>query len=151
MADRAHETRDAPVGALLFWTGISSLAVVLALTALFFIFERGDPGTDPAEIWAKRPQEGPRLQREPETALARLRERDRELLHDGPLSIETAMDQVVEAGWREGDANPSPAAEISAENPRARALPERPGEADLTEDPQVPAEPDPGAQNGGAP
>ncbi|TGY90620.1 hypothetical protein E5163_05750 [Marinicauda algicola] len=135
MAERAHETSDVPIRSVLFWTGLATLAVALALAVLFLVFQRGDPGADPEALWANRPQEGVRLQRDPARPLEVLRERDRSLLEDGPLTIDEAMVRTAEAGWREGDPDPSRASEIAEGHPHLPAL-DDPREADLAADPE---------------
>ena len=133
MAERAHETSDVPIKAVLFWTGLATLAIALALAALYLIFQRGDAGPASQALWAARPQEGPRLQRDPVTVLDALRERDRRLLEEGPLSIGEAMVLTADSGWREGNPDPSRAAQVAQENPHLPALAD-PREPDLEED-----------------
>lgn len=134
MAERGPETSDVPVRAIVFWTGLGALAAGLALAVLFLIFERGDPGRDPAAVWAERPAGGPRLERDPAGVRSRLLERDRALLQDGPLSIEDAMAEVVDAGWRSGDPAPSPAARAARDNPQLRPRAGQPHAPGLAED-----------------
>lgn len=149
MPERAHEPSDVPIRATLAWTAGAAGMIALALAILFAVFRNPDPGPAPQTVWQTRPQEGPRLQIDPAEERRVLEARDRALLEDGPLSIEAAMDEVAAAGWREGNRDPSPAAEVAAENPDARALDDLAREADLARDPRDAAEAmdaDPGGQ-----